>query len=346
MSQDSGRLGLLSAYHWAPSWSWSWHGHRLGSIVVTCTYLFQRGVPVLRRAKAGSAEGASRKRVGVGILVAVMVVAPAAIAWACNPQAHVTLDQTSIAPGKTVTAYGSYFPGNVNISVSGPTGSETVKTSTGGSFAKQFTVPSKPGSYVISATRPTGGAASVAFRVAAPAAKAVPAPVQTDAPSAAAPRAPSFDSPSVVRSERQRSTSGGGGSDGGGPGAQTTPGNTGSGSGGGVVVSPSGAPVFVGSIPAAASTGTFAPAPAPAAAAGSRAARQSSATPSDQAASGYVWSGFAPGRTPSLSTAGDMVSEGDNGSGLGLGIGLLAFGLLALVAGLTAAEVSRRRAAA
>ena len=170
--------------------------------------------------------------------------------------------------------------------------------------------------------------------------------MQTEAPSAAAPKAPSFDSPSVVRSERQRSTSGSGGSDGGGPGAQTSPGNTGSGSGGGVVVTPSGAPVFVGSAPAA-STGTFATVPAPAAAAaGSKAARQSSATPSEQAAAGYVWSGFAPGKTPSLATAGDMVSEGDSGSGLGLGIALLAFGLLALVAGLTAAEVSRRRAAA
>jgi len=40
-----------------------------------------------------------------------------------------------------------------------------------------------------------------------------------------------------------------------------------------------------------------------------------------------------------------MVSEGDSGSGLGLGIGLLAFGLVALVTGLTAAEVSRRRSA-
>jgi len=118
-------------------------------------------------------------------------------------------------------------------------------------------------------------------------------------------------------------------------------------SGGGVVIAPSGAPVFAGAVPVAASPGTFTTAPAPAAAASGKAARQSSsATPSDQAASGYVWSGFAPGKTPSLSTAGDMVSEGDNGSGLGLGIGLLAFGLLALVAGLTAAEVSRRRAAA
>jgi len=97
----------------------------------------------------------------------------------------------------------------------------------------------------------------------------------------------------------------------------------------------------VGSAPAT-SSGSFATAPA-----ASKAAKgSSSTTASDQSATGYVWSGFAPGRTPSLSTAGDMVSEGDDGSGIGLGIGLLAFGLLALVGGLTAAEVSRRRSAA
>ncbi|MGI8944730.1 MAG: hypothetical protein ACR2GL_00635 [Thermoleophilaceae bacterium] len=274
-----------------------------------------------------------------------MVVAPAAIAWACNPQAHVSLDRTSYSPGQTVTAYGSFFPSSAStISVSGPGFSGPVAAS-GGAFSKSFVAPSAPGSYVISATRPTGGAASAAFRVVAPAAKVTPAPVQTEAPSAAAPKVPSFNSPSVVRSERQRSTSGSGGSDGGGPGAQTAPGNTGSGSGGGVVIAPSGVPVFAGSPPVT-SGGTFATVPAPAAAVGKPGRQQSSATPSDQAAAGYVWSGFAPGQTPSLATAGDMVSEDDGGSGLGLGIGLLAFGLVALVVGMTAAEVTRRRAAA
>jgi hypothetical protein len=301
---------------------------------------------VLRR-RAGSAGGSARKRAGLGILVAVMVVVPAAIAWACNPQAHVTLDRTTASPGQTVTMYGSYFPGNVNIQVSTPQGTQTVTTSNGGSFAKSFVIPSKPGSYVVNATRPTGGAASAAFVVKSPTTTTTPAqaPASSNSPAAAAPRAPSFDSPSVVQSERQRSTSGSGGNDGGGSGSQAAP-NTGTGSGGGVVVTPSGATVFAGSVPAA-STGTFSAAPAQVAATGSsKAAKSSSTTPSDQAAAGYVWSGFAPGKTPSLATAGDMVSEGDSGSGLGLGIALLAFGLLALVGGLTAAEVSRRRSAA
>jgi hypothetical protein len=277
-----------------------------------------------------------------------MVVVPAAIAWACNPQAHVTLDRTSASPGQTLTLYGSYFPGNANITVSTPSGSQVVTTSAGGSFSKSFVAPSQPGSYVVSATRPTGGAASAAFVVQAQAVKTAPAqtPAQSNSPSAAAPKVPSFSSPTVVRSERQRSTSGSGGNDGGGPGAQTAP-NTGTGTGSGVVVTPSGVPVFTTAAPAQ-SSGTFAAAPAAqsAAAAGTSKAAKSAASPSDQAATGYVWSGFAPGKTPSLATAGDMVSEGDSGSGLGLGIGLLAFGLVALVGGLTAAEVSRRRSAA
>jgi len=102
----------------------------------------------------------------------------------------------------------------------------------------------------------------------------------------------------------------------------------------------------VGSGAPASSSGTFATAPAQAAAATGSKAAKSSAAPSDQAATGYVWSGFAPGKTPSLATAGEMVSEGDSGSGFGLGIALLAVGLFALVGGLTAAEVSRRRSAA
>ena len=291
------------------------------------------------RVKAGSR---SRRGVGAGLLVAVMVMVPAAIAWACNPQAHLSLDRTSYSPGQSITVYGSYFPGNADITVSGPTGSRSVKTSGGGAFSTTFTAPSRAGSYVISATRPTGGRASVAFGAAARQASA-PAPV-TESPGSAAPRAPSFDSASVVRSERERSGAGSGGNDG-GPGVQTSPGNTGSGSGGGVI-SQAGASVFAGSVPAG-TPGTFAAAPTTAATTG-EAARQSSrgASPSEQTAAGYAWSGFAPGETPSLASADEMASEGDTGSGLGLGIGLLAFGLLALAAGLTAAEVSRRRAAA
>lgn len=273
-----------------------------------------------------------------------MVVVPAAIAWACNPQAHIQVDKTSFTPGSTGTIYGSYFPSGAAITVSTPTGPKSVTASSGGAWSVGFTVPSKPGTYVLSATRPTGGQASTTFTVAAKTVARAPATAPNQGGSGVAPRAPSFDGPSVVRSQREESAAGTGGNDG-GPGAQTSPGGNGSGPGSGVV-SQGGGLVFAGSAPAAA-PGTFSTAPSTAAAGSPQAERSGgSASPSEQAATGYAWSGFAPGRTASLNSAGDMVSEDDTGSGLGLGIGLLAFGLVALVAGLTAAEVSRRRSAA
>lgn len=287
----------------------------------------------------------------MGVLVAIMVVVPAAIAWACNPQANISVNQGSYSPGQTMTVYGSYFPGNASITVTSPTGSKTVTTSSGGAFSTTFAVPSRPGSYVVSATRPTGGSASASFSVAAPApARAqAPAPTGTPGTGTAAPRAPSFDAPSVVRSKRQRSTAGTG-SGGNGPNAPATTGRSGSG-----VVSQGGTTVFSGSAPAAAPTasgGTFAAAPAtatagaPARAAAKRSSAARNPAASEQSATGYAWSGFAPGRTPSLTSATSMAPESGSGSGLGLGIGLLALGLVALVGGLTAAEMRRRRALA
>lgn len=67
--------------------------------------------------------------------------------------------------------------------------------------------------------------------------------------------------------------------------------------------------------------------------------------PADQAALSDLFSAYEPGRTPSLTNGATGMSDGGAGSGLGLGIGLLAFGLVALVAGLTAVEVRRRRLA-
>jgi hypothetical protein len=59
-----------------------------------------------------------------------------------------------------------------------------------------------------------------------------------------------------------------------------------------------------------------------------------------------VWSGFAPGRTASLTSGADGLDDGGGGSGLAIGIGLLALGLVGVAGGLTAAEMRRRRAPA
>ena len=264
------------------------------------------------------------------------MVIPAAVAWACNPQAHINLDRSTYAPGQTITVYGSYFPNGASITVSGPGGSKVV-TAAGGSFVTTFTAPTS-GNFTVTASRPTGGFASAAGTVAQPQ-PAQPAPQQQENPPASSPNNPSLDSPGVVRSEREPSTTGRRGGGGGGGNGQAAPG----GGGGGSVQTVAGQPVFVGSA-APVATGTFATAPA--SDRGARAARGTrSATPSEQAAASDVWSGFAPGRTASLTSGEDGLADGGAGSGLGLGIGLLALALLGLAGGLAAAEVRRRRTA-
>jgi hypothetical protein len=98
----------------------------------------------------------------------------------------------------------------------------------------------------------------------------------------------------------------------------------------------SGAPAFAGSVAATPAGGSFF-------SGGEGTASAATAQPSERAAVSDVWSGYAAGKTPSL-TSGAAVPDGDTGSELSLGIVLLAVGLLALVAGLTTAEVMRRRA--
>ncbi len=108
--------------------------------------------------------------------------------------------------------------------------------------------------------------------------------------------------------------------------------------------------------PVAVAAPTFSAAPAPVAAAPSRSTptrqparetgrRSTGSVPatSDLTATGDVWSGFTPGRTASLTAGADGMSDGGAGNALTIGIGLLAFGLLAIVGGFAVAEAQRRR---
>ena len=79
-------------------------------------------------------------------------------------------------------------------------------------------------------------------------------------------------------------------------------------------------------------------------AAGTARARNTASTPSQRAAIGNAWTGNQLGQAPSLMSDSASSPSGGTGSQLGLGLGLLGFGVLALIAGLTAAEVRRRRA--
>jgi hypothetical protein len=296
----------------------------------------------MRTARAGHVV---RRRWLIGLTAAGLLMVPPAIAWACNPQAHINLNQTSFAPGSSITVYGSYFVGGRPITVSGPTGSTTATSSGGGAFATTLTAPSATGNYVINASKPTGGTASASFTVATPQAPPVGtvSPANPTAPStgsSAPAKSPSFVVPTVHRSPtstpravQHTST----------PAATSTPASTGA-------VTQGGQTVFAGSVAATpvVSTPVVPGRHNVTARHGHQAVRNTTAPSTSQlTATSDLWSGFAPGQTASLTsgTAGGM-SNGGSSSALTIGIGLLAFGLIALVAGLTGAEVRRRRATA
>jgi len=279
----------------------------------------------------------------IALTAVSLLLVPAAIAWACNPQAQLQPNQASYTPGETMNLSGSFFPGTMALSVTGPNFSRTVTTTSNGTFAVSVPVPSTPGSYTVRVTRADGGSTSGLPKVAsfqvAKAVSTAPAPV-TGPPSRSTTGAtnPSFSEPGVARSPARsvaRTTQ---------PRSTQPSTTTGGVAGGGTVVTGvTGVPVFAGSVaPAQTTFGASAPATA---AKGSTAAKRSSTASSGRAAASDsdVWSGFAPGRTPSLTSSAAGAPDGSTGGSLGLGIGLLAFGLLALAAGLTAAEVSRRR---
>ena len=289
-----------------------------------------------------------RTKRGVIALAAVaMLLVPAAIAWACNPQAQLTPNKASFTPGETATVSGAYFPGGAAIKVTVSNGGSAVATANhlGAFQVSGLAIPSAPGTYTITATRADGKAQSglpkiASFSVAPAIQKTTPTTRQ--APPAAQQQESdrSFVEPGVTRSP-VRDVAGNGGNSGGG-GGQPVSGNTGGVAGGGTtVVGTTGVPVFAGSVAPAQATFGTAPAKAQGTTAKGSAARSTGrAAPADS----DVWSGFANGRTPSLTSDAADAPDSDTGSGLGLGIGLLAVGLLALVTGLAAAEVRRRRA--
>jgi hypothetical protein len=330
--------------------------------------------------------------VSLGALLVAMVMVPVAIAYACNPQAQIRLDQRSYEPGATISVAGSFFT-NADVTVAGPVNTQVVPTS-GGGFTTTLTAPDAPGDYTVTASRATGGFAPASFSVVAPAPAPTPTPPPAAAPSAPvqapAPAAQTFPSVGSTSPERgfrqplilpieggsapeQPSSEGRGEQETARPETNAAP----------VQTAPSGQQVFASPAPALAPTfaaptfraPTFeapaATAPAfaaptfaaPAATRQERASGRSESgsrsrstagessgaaaaqAPADQAALSDLFSAYEPGRTASLMDGATGMSDGGAGSGLGLGIGLLAFGLAALVAGLTAVEVRRRRLA-
>lgn len=259
-----------------------------------------------------SAVGARRRRSFVLIAMAAVMV-PAAIAWACNPQAHLSLNKSTYGPGESITVSGSYFSSSCGCTVS-TSGSSAAANGT--AWTATLTAPSQPGSYTVVAASNgehiNGLPKTASYQVVDPSASAPSGTQQS-------PSGQTFKEPKV----------------GGVSGEPKVGGVSG---GGGSVQTGSGEQAFAGSVAAAPGGGSF----FGGSGAASPATIQPSEQPSERAAVSDVWSGYAAGKTPSL-TSGAAVPDGDTGSQLSLGIVLLAIGLLALVAGLTTAEVMRRR---
>lgn len=285
----------------------------------------------------------ARRRWLLGISVAGSMLVPAAVAWACNPQAHINLNQTSFAPGSSITVYGSYFQGGKTVTVSGPTGSTSVTTSGGGAFTTTLTAPSAPGNYVISASKPTGGSAPASFSVVTPQAPSSPTTSQAVVPSTpstgSGTSSPKFAVPTVHRSATPAPAHHAAPT----PAAASPPASTST----PTAVAPTS---VVAATPVASTPTVSAPVVANTthrAAAGHAQTTVRSTAPatSQLAATSDLWNGFAPGRTASLTSSGaGGMGGGGTSSALTIGIGLLALGLIGLVAGLTVAELRRRRA--
>jgi hypothetical protein len=266
-------------------------------------------------------------RRGAFVIVAVAAaLIPAAIAWACNPQAHISVNKTTYGPGETIAVSGSYFNSNTCGCTVSTSGSST--GADGSAWTTTLSAPSQPGSYTVVAQ--ASGADSHITRTAS---------FQVVDNSASGPAGSEQSSSGQTFKEPKVGGTGGGEPKVGGTGGGE-PKVGGVGGGGGTVQTGSGAPAFAGSVAATPGGNSFFSGGEGTA---SAATAQPSAQPSERAAVSDVWSGYAAGKTPSL-TSGAAVPDGDTGSELSLGIVLLAVGLLALVAGLTTAEVMRRRA--
>ena len=285
-----------------------------------------------------------RRRTMVALFVAALVLIPAAIAWACNPQASISTNKTVYSPGENVVVTGKLFVRSTNIVIS-LNGSTVVQNSGGaGSFRASLPAPSKTGGYTISAKRADGKyqaglPALASIRVATrsssggtPNTGGSQGPSQQQQTAGQVPRNPAIQrsglrNPTVGVIVPRRFTQNPG----------TAPGTGGTG-GGGVVSNGAGQPAFAGSVPSQ-NVGTTGQG-------GAAEQRSANGSPSQRCATADLWSGLRTGRTPSLSGTGASASDGGPGSQLVLGVALLGLGLLALLSGFGVAQARRRRALA
>jgi len=313
------------------------------------------------------------------LAILAMTVAGAAIAWACTPTANVAAHGGSGspygAPGSQVTARGSGFVSGAPVEIRWTNSiGATVRdlgTASGPSFAVDATIPSVPeGTYYIVATAPdTDGTtrhAAAGFVVGEPRSSSPP-PDPAPNPGSDAPASGSPSSGSPAAGSNPEATTAPGPTSGTtnrgdtpGAGPRGDPGSVGerapsgrgddtprsterrlSGGGapvdnsGGVTTLPSGQAVYADSLGA---RGPDAVADGPGAAAASKSA------PSESSAGDDLWSGFSRDEPGIIGQAASPAAEPR--SPLTWGMALGAFGLMVLMAGLSAAALRRRRSLA
>jgi hypothetical protein len=294
-----------------------------------------------------------RRRALLVMAVAVMMIVPAAIAWACGPNRAVQLDRFAYPPGATVTVSGSNFEvgATIDILVNGGTVTSTTVSGAGNIFAS-FAAPSTPGSYTLTtagvdstgqALAGTGNAQTFSV-AAAPTTSGGGGGGNNPAPSpGTSPKQTTGNSQVAPGSTSGRSGGSGGGANGRSVssgehvGRAAHPVNTTEG-----VITTAGTTAFAGSV-------TRQTRVAVATKAASKSARKHGAsstkagTPSERSAGADLWSGVSSRGGASLIPPAAQSTSG-GGSGPALAFGLLAVGAL-MLGGLGVAEVRRRRKA-
>lgn len=94
-----------------------------------------------------------RRRAVIVLALACVLAVPAAVAFACSPQAYLRLDRSAYVAGGQMQVSGAFFNSRAQLTISSePSATDgAVTASSNGSFTTQIPVPSTPGSYTISA---------------------------------------------------------------------------------------------------------------------------------------------------------------------------------------------------
>jgi hypothetical protein len=278
----------------------------------------------------------------------------ASFAWACTPQAEIALDPSAGPVGSAVTVRGYTFAGNERVEILWDDPPQVLRTTTAGpeeageytwpSFSERVTIPrAAEGVHTIVAEVSDEG------RTYRPAATFT---IRSDRPASPRP-APE---PAGGRAQRPRGNQtprrqrGAGTPATRSAGRAERPASVAAGSTSAGAMKHRGRQVFAGSVgPPGVGVGT---APGPpvtrpgASPQGAAAAPHAAGAPSEQSATGDLWSGFGAGRPASLTASATDPEVPAHGPGwqLPVGLGLLGFGLLALFVSLAVADTRRRRA--